>query len=147
LQTWLLSVIMVIKKPCEEVHVIKRWMAWYLVVAMFVIGVAPRVEAAFSPSEALGLASSVRAGDMETIRVALEQKLVAQRLRDLGYSAEEIVARLSDLSDSQIHSFAQKLDEARVGGDGLGVVIAVLVIIVLVLVILRLTGNKVFMTK
>lgn len=139
---------MVIKRPREEeVYMIRRWVVWYLVVAMFVIGIAPRVEAAFSPSEALGLSASVRAGDVEKIRVALEQKLVAQRLRDLGYSAEEIMARLSDLSDSQIHSFAQRLDEARVGGDGLGIVIAVLVIIVLVLLILRLTGNKVLLTK
>jgi hypothetical protein len=47
------------------------------------------------------------------------------------------------MTDEQIHSFAQKLDDLRVGGDGLGVIIAVLLIVVLVLVILKLTGHKI----
>ncbi|MGD0228875.1 MAG: PA2779 family protein [Syntrophorhabdales bacterium] len=122
----------------------KGCVVWYLVAAMFIIGVAPRVEAAFSPSEAVGVSPMGRAGDMETIRVALEHKVVAQRLHDLGYAPQEIMTRLSDLSDSQIHSFAQRLDEAKVGGDGgLGFVIAILLVIVLVLLILHLTGHKV----
>ena len=80
---------------------------------------------------------------MEKIRVILENKLVGQRLHDLGYTADEVMTRLSQMSDSQVHSFAQKLDDLKVGGDGLGVVIALLVIVVLVLVILQLTGHKV----
>ncbi|MGA3173445.1 MAG: PA2779 family protein [Syntrophorhabdales bacterium] len=122
---------------------LKLFLVWYLAAAMFVIGIAPRVEAAFSPSEALGLSGTVKAADLEKIRVALEEKVVAQRLSDLGYSAEEIMARLSGLSDGQIHSFAQRLDEAKVGGDGVGIVIAILLVIVLVLVILRLAGHRV----
>ncbi len=122
---------------------IKKCLACYLVFALFVIGVAPRVEAAFAPSEGLSLPPEARAGDIEKIRVVLENKLVGQRLHDLGYTAEETMARLSQMSDSQVHSFAQKLDDLKVGGDGLGVVIALLVIVVLVLVILQLTGHKV----
>jgi len=124
----------------------KKWLACYLVVAMFIISVAPRLEAAFSPSEALG-APAVRAGDMEKIRMALENKLVTQRLRDLGYSAEEVMTRLSQLSDSQIHSFAQKLDNLKTGGDGAEVILFILVVIILVVVILQLTGHKVVVTK
>ena len=124
----------------------KKWLACYLVIAMFVIGVAPRLEAAFSPSEALG-APAVRAGDMEKIRMALENKLVTQRLRDLGYSAEEVMTRLSQLSDSQIHSFAQKLDNLKTGGDGAEVILFILVVVILVVVILQLTGHKVVVTK
>jgi hypothetical protein len=122
---------------------IKKCLACYLVLALFVIGIAPRVEAAFSPSETLSLSPEARAGDMDKIRVTLENKLVGQRLLDLGYTADEVMTRLSEMSDSQIHSFAQKLDELKVGGDGLGIVIALLVIVVLVIVILQLTGHKV----
>jgi hypothetical protein len=43
-----------------------------------------------------------------------------QRLADLGFSADEITARLSELSDEQIHYFASKLDDLKVGGDASG---------------------------
>jgi len=122
---------------------VKKYVVWYLVVAMFVIGIAPRLEAAFTPSETLVLSPSVRAADVEKIQAALELKLVQQRLQDLGFSADEITARLSQLTDEQIHSIAARLDDLKVGGDGLGIVIAILVIIVLVIVIIQLTGHKV----
>ena len=125
----------------------KKTLVCYLVLAMFVIGVAPRLEAAFSPSEALTLPADTRAGDLEKIRVVIENRLVAQRLHDLGYTVEEVTSRLSEMTDAQIHSFAQKLDDLKVGGDGLGIVIALLVIIVLVLVILQLSGRRVLVTK
>jgi hypothetical protein len=122
---------------------IKKCLVAYLVLAMFVIGIAPRVDAAFSPSEALTVTAEARTGDIERIRIVLENKLVTQRLHDLGYRTDEIMTRLSQMTDEQLHSFAQKLDDLKVGGDGFGVVIAVLLIIVLVLVILQLTGHKV----
>ena len=122
-------------------------MAWYLIIAMFAIGIAPRVEAAFSPSEALALSPIARAGDMEKIRLTLENKLVSQRLEDLGYSAQEITTRLSDLSDNQIHSLAQRLDSMKVGQDGAAVLIFFLVLIIAILVILQVTGRKVIVTK
>jgi len=125
---------------------VKKWLACYLVVAMFIIGVAPRVDAAFSPSEALS-APGVRAGDMERIRIVLENKLVTQRLRDLGYSTEEIMTRLSEMSDSQIHQFAQKLDDLKVGKDVGEAILFFLVVVILVIVILQLTGHKVVVTK
>jgi hypothetical protein len=121
----------------------KKCLVIYLVLAMFVMGIAPRVEAAFSPSEMLTVNPGARAADLDKIATVLENKLVSQRLQDLGYTADQIGSRLSEMSDEQIHSFAQKLDDLKVGGDGLGVVIAVLVIIVLVLVILHLTGKHV----
>jgi hypothetical protein len=122
---------------------VKKCMVWYLVGAMFVVGIAPRLEAAFTPSESLVPAFSTRAMDTEKIGATLEQKLVRQRLQDLGFSADEISARLSELTDAQLHYFATRLDDLRAGGDGLGFVIAVLVIIALVILILQLTGHRV----
>jgi hypothetical protein len=121
---------------------VKRYVAWYLIVAMFVIGIAPRLEASFAPSEALQ-SPSVRSLDLDRIRVVLENRLIAQRLTDLGFSPGDIAARLSQMSDEEIHRFAQQLDELKVGGDGGGFVIALLLIAALVVVIIYLSGHRV----
>lgn len=127
---------------------IRRYIVWYLVAAMFVIGIAPRLEAAFVPSQGVAVTPSDRASDLQTVQGALENKLVQQRLKDLGYTSEEITERLAQLTDQQLHNIAQKLDDLRVGQDGLGIVIAVLVIILLVILIINLTtGHKVVVTK
>ena len=125
----------------------RRYITWYLVIAMCIIGIVPRVEAAFIPSEVIELATIDREKDLGKIQTLLETKLIQQRLKDFGFTAEEIKARLSELSDQQIHSIAQKLDDMRVGQDGLGVVIAILVIVILVIVLINLTtGKKVIVT-
>jgi len=126
---------------------VRKFVLWYLVVATLIIGIAPRLEAGFAPSGALVLSSTARASDLSTLQTVLENKLIRQRLQDLGFSTDEISARLSQLSDEQIHSIAQKLDDLKVGADGTGVVIAILLIIVVVLLIINLTGHKVVVTR
>lgn len=125
----------------------RRYTTWCLIIAMCIIGMIPRAEAAFIPSEVIELATITREKDLGKIQALLETKLIQQRLRDLGFTAEEIQARLSELSDQQIHSIVQKLDDMRIGQDGLGVVIAILVIAILVVVLINLTtGKKVIVT-
>jgi len=126
----------------------KKCITWYLVIALCIIGSIPRVEAAFIPSEVIELTTIDRAKDLQTIQNHLETKLIQQRLKDFGFTPDEIKARISQLSDQQIHSIAQKLDDLRVGQDGLGFVIAILVIIILVIVLINLTtGKKVIVTQ
>src|SRR4030042_3243424 len=113
-----------------------KCLAWYLVVAMFIIGITPRVYAGFSPSEALSTSPMERSSDMEKIRHVLEMKMVGERLRELGFTPEEIHHRLNALSDEQIHQLALHVDELQVGGDGLGIVIGLLVIAILVVILI-----------
>jgi hypothetical protein len=120
-----------------------KQMAWYLIFAMFIIGIAPKAEAGFSPSEIISLSRTDRAADMETIQKAIEIKMVKERLQKLGFTQEEINNRLSQLSDQQIHKVAVQLDQLKVGGDGLGIVIAILIIAILVVVLIMLTGHRV----
>jgi hypothetical protein len=125
-----------------------RYISWYLVVAMFLIGIAPRVDAGFAPSEIIALAKADREADLGKIQKALEIKAVSERLGQFGLTREEVQARLAQLNDRQLHQIALQLDDLRVGQDDiLGIVIALLVIAILVVVVLRLTGHRVIITK
>ncbi len=124
-----------------------KQISWYLVVAMFVIGIVPRLEGAMAPSSVIA-SQFDRAADLEQIQRALEMKVVKERLEKLGYSSEEIRAKFDKLSDQQVHQVAKQIDDLRVGKDGaLGVIIALLVIAILIIIILQLTGRKVIVTK
>jgi hypothetical protein len=80
---------------------------------------------------------------MASIQRALEQKLVKERLKELGYTEDEIKARLDRLPDTELHALASQLDSLVPAGDGTGVVIALLVIVILVLVIVMLLGHRI----
>lgn len=121
----------------------RKWITWYLVAAMFVIGITPRVYAGFAPSEGFTLTSGEKASDLEKVQQFLEMKMVRERLKDLGFTAEEIQGKLQDLSDQQIHQLAQKVDDLKVGGDGLGIIIALLVIVILVIIVIQLSGHRI----
>jgi hypothetical protein len=114
---------------------------------MFIIGIAPRVDAGFAPSDVIALSQVDRAADINKIQKVLETKMVRQRLEKLGYAQEEINSRLAQLSDQQIHNLALQIDDIKVGGDGLGIVIALLVIAILVVLLIQLTGHRVMVTK
>ncbi len=120
-----------------------KYISWHLIIAMFVIGVTPRVYAGFSPSEVMDLSPMNRASDLQKIQKVLEIKMISERLEQLGLTSDEVQARLDQLNDDQIHQFALKLDELKVGGDGLGVVIALLVIAILVVILIYLLGHKI----
>jgi len=121
-----------------------KYMSWYLVVAMFIIGITPRVYAGFSPSEAMDLSPIDRASDLQKIQKVLEMKMISERLRQLGLTPDEIQDRLNQLSDNEIHQFALQLDDLKVGGDsGLGIVIAILVIAILAVILIYLLGHRI----
>jgi hypothetical protein len=112
--------------------------ACYLVVAIFAIGVAQKVYAGFSPSEVANVSTYDSVGDLQKIQEVLELKMVSERLKQYGFTQEEIQARLDQLSDQEIHQVALNLDEWKVGGNGLGIVISVLVIAILVVLLIFL---------
>ena len=107
-----------------------------LIILMSLISFVPRVEAAFiSSGEAQN--ELMRDQDMQIIKKALENKVITQRLQDLGFSDQEIQDRMDQLSDQEVHNLATQIDSINQGGI-LGVVIAVLVIVLLVILILKL---------
>jgi uncharacterized membrane protein YcaP (DUF421 family) len=119
-----------------------RRIAVMLVVVMGLISVVPRVEASFVPSDQSSSSFS-REEDMVTIRTALEHKLVKERLRDLGYTEQEIKARLDQLSEAELHGLATQLDALVPAGDGFEVAVIILLIAILVVLVLMVTGKRV----
>ena len=121
-----------------------KHVTWYLVVAMFVIGITPRVYAGFSASEVIGFSAIDRASDLGKIQNAIEMKMIGERLKQIGLTADEIQKKVSQLTDQQIHQLAQQLDELRVGGDSgwvaFGIVIGLAAIAVLVI---YLSGHEI----
>jgi len=124
-----------------------KYISWYLIFAMLILGIIPKVDAGLSPSEIITHNGLDRAGDIQKIQKILETKMVSERLRNLGFTYEEIQKRLHQLSDEQIHELALNLDELKVGGDGLGIIIALLVIAILVVLLLQLSGHRIIVTK
>jgi len=115
---------------------------WYMIAAIFILGMTPKVEAGFSPSEVIGQSQMNRSTDLEKIRKFLETKMVRERLYAFGLSHEEIQARLNQLTDDQIHQVVLKLDELKVAGDG-EVIIILLLILIIVGLIFYLTGHRI----
>jgi len=125
-----------------------KYVASYLVVAMFIIGITPRVYAGFSPSEAISMLSFDRSSDLEKIRKALEMKMVGERLKELGFTPGEVEKRLSQLSDHQIHQLALNIDQLQVGGSsGWAVLIVILLIAIVVGVVIYVSGHRVVIEK
>lgn len=84
--------------------------------------------------------------DVDKIRLALENKLVQEKLRAYGLSADEVRTKLAEMTPSQIHLLAQASDDVLAGGDGLGAVIGVLIVVILVIVIFKLLGKDIVIT-
>ena len=122
---------------------LKKSLTWYLVLAMLVIGITPKVYAGFSPSEVIGL-SHDRFSDVAKVQKFLEMKMVRERLKEYGLTQEEIQARMDQLSNQQIHQLALKVDDLRVAADGgLGIVVGLLVIAILIVILIMLLGHRV----
>ena len=94
------------------------------------------------------MAETDRATDVDKIRNVLGIKAVSKRLKQFGFTKEEIQARIAQFSDQQVHQLATQLDDLKTGqGDALGITIAVLVIAILVVVLIKITGREIIITR
>jgi len=122
-------------------------MIWTLVVTTFVLGwFPPEGRAMLAPATSATVSDPSRAEDLQSIQRVLENKLVQQRLEDLGLTPEEVNAKLSGLSDAQLHQMASQLDALMPGGE-LGLIIALLVIAILVVIFIYLLDHRIEVKK
>jgi hypothetical protein len=118
--------------------------SWFVLLVFAIFSLLPsQGHAALLESRlADGQVASERLQQIDSIRMALEKEVVAQRLADYGLSAEQIMAKLPTMSDEQLHQMASLSDSLGEGGV-LGTVIALLLIVLLVIVILRIHDKQV----
>jgi len=130
---------------------LRQLLIGYLVIAVLALTAIPAdVQAMFLPTSVNPTQDDLRLNrqqSLEKLQRLLESKLISQRLTDLGLSQEEILPKLHQLSDQQVHFFASHLESLQTGGDGLVIIITLLVIAILVVVLLQLTGHKIIITK
>lgn len=120
-----------------------RLLAVYLAIMCFVIASLPRESFAFIVASQTDDSVFDRQVDISTVQRILESKAVSEKLASIGLTKEEIDERITRLTDTELHQFANQLNSIYAGGDGVGIVISLLLIVVLVLVILNLTGHKI----
>jgi hypothetical protein len=125
-------------------QVTRCWTAVLVIVTMSALDISPAL-AGLAPSTTSGATSvaSVRDADLLIAQRALENKVVAQKLRDYGVSPAETQLKLASMSDQDLHRLASASRGLPSGGDGTGAVIGVLVVVILVIVILRLMNRQV----
>lgn len=102
--------------------------------------------AGLAPSQPTGTTAiaSPRDADLAVVQRALENRLVAQKLRDYGVNPDQVQARLASLSDQDLHTLASASKGLPSGGDdAVGLLIGLLVIAILVIVILKLLHKEV----
>lgn len=118
------------------------YLAVALIAASAVAGPAEAMYLPLGPGSALDAPSVDRNVEMATIQKTLETEVIRQRLEDLGLSSGEVLAKLSTLTDEQVHQLASRIDAVQAGGRGGSIDASTLIIILLlVLLILILVEN------
>ena len=80
--------------------------------------------------------SNTRAEDIAAVNGALAQAEVREQMAALGVSPADIDARVARLTDSELHTLADRMQQMPAGGDAL----AIIGIVFLVLLILEAVG-------
>ncbi|MBI2486302.1 MAG: PA2779 family protein [Deltaproteobacteria bacterium] len=81
--------------------------------------------------------TSARGIEEAKVRRALENKIVAEKLKSYGLSKEEVITKMERMSDEQVHQLASLSDRIPAGADG-GATAAVIILVVFVMVLLVL---------
>ena len=128
---------------CFDRH-LRFWTALLMACWWSLLHIAPAA-AALAPSRLSGetTISSTRDGDLLVVQRALENKLVAQKLRDYGVTPDEAQLKVASMSDEDLHTLATASKGLPSGGDALGALVTVLIIILLVIVILKLLNKQI----
>ena len=117
-------------------------LAVLLVFSMSLISVAPPAQARFITTDDSAF-NPVRGHDLEVVRQAMELKTVKTRLLALGYTPEDVSARLAQLNDEELHQLAVEIDSVQTAGDALGLVIGLVILAILVVVLIKLLDKTI----
>ncbi len=122
---------------------LSKVLSLYLIISLFALTLPAPGWAMFIPSDH---ADNTRTADLARLQSALESTVIKQRLVDYGLSPQDAAAKLTLLSDEQIHDLASRLDSVQAGGI-IGDVIFLLVVAIIVVVVLEATGHHVIIKR
>lgn len=127
-----------------------RRAGWFVMVAVMMAGWMGVLAGARGVAEAgviashAGGAESSSAADLAKMQSFLESKVVAQKLADYGVSPSEAMAKVKQMSESDLHRLASMTEKAAAGGDsGVGILISIAILVILVIVILKLLNKEI----
>lgn len=104
-------------------------LATLLIAVTFTFSLVPRTHAGFVSSTITP--TQERAQDMQEIATTLEKKAVSEKLAAMGYSTEEVQARLDQLSNEDLHAVATNLEAAESGGAA-GLIVGIVIVALLI---------------
>jgi hypothetical protein len=115
------------------------------VLAMFVIFwmvflVTTPAPAGLIPSMGSSGSAGYTDQELNSIKQALENKIVKEKLQAYGLSSEEITSKLSSMSPDQIHVLAVVSSDVLAGGDTVTTIIVVFAIIAAAITLYALSG-------
>jgi hypothetical protein len=128
--------------PTRAIPTWIRSIASLLTLVFALHGIAP-VAMASPIASSLITAEDARAADIQTIQKALETKVVAHRLNELGFTPAEIQDRITYASDAELHQLASQSETVMAGGDG-GILVTILLVVLLILLIQRIASTQAF---
>jgi hypothetical protein len=115
--------------------IFRRSLVYALCIAIFNLG-APLVAQAGIVGTLQAVESSTRTNDLARVTGALAQEQVRQQMLAMGVEAAAVEGRLARLTDSELRTLADRMEQMPAGGDAL----AVIGIVFLVLLILEAVG-------
>ncbi len=77
---------------------------------------------------------------LEQVRASLEDSILREKLAGMGLSADEVAARLDNLSPAERETVMAQLDQIQAGGDGL---VGLVVLIILIVILVKLLNKEI----
>lgn len=113
----------------------KRSVVYVLCLALLNLG-SPLVARAELVGTLQAVEAGTRAQDLATVTSALARDQVRSQFVALGVNPADVEARVARLTDSELRTLADRMDQMPAGGDAL----AIVGIVFVVLIILELVG-------
>jgi len=109
-----------------------------LLIAVLVLCLAhiPEVASAAAADQMIptqAVVDSLSRADLEAkVQSYLDRADLQKELKKLGVAPEEVSKRVASLSDVELKQLANQMDQARYGGDVVGILIVVLVVLMII---------------
>jgi uncharacterized protein DUF6627 len=117
------------------IGLLRTFLVQILAVALLSVG-SPIVVQAEVIGTLAGIESAQRDADLARVNRALASEQAREQLQALGVDQAQVEVRLAGLTDSELSTLADKLEQAPAGGD----VLAVIGVVFVVLLILEAVG-------